>query len=270
VFHLINNNIMSGSLLEGFSNVSQGDVGMAMQVAKVLPAIVNFSQANKAKKQEKEYLGKIKELEENRQAIPNPYVNIKNPYANLAVATQAARIKAEETDKALANTLDTLRETGASAGGATALAQAAAKSKQEVSAGIEKQEMANEVLRAKGEMAVMQADASGKIFTFKAQEDRDNVQLDRLQSLANLEAQRRQQGQAVGIGSVMSGLKGASGLIKPQGGSNTISGNEMSFLDNSPISNPEYGFGNVPDGTIYGNDQFGNEMSFAPGTEIGG
>lgn len=66
-------------------------------------------------------------------------------------------------------------------------------------------------------MAVMQADASGKIFTFNAQEARDNILLDRYQSLANLEAQRRQQGQAVGIGSVMSGLKGASGLIKPQG-----------------------------------------------------
>ena len=226
---------MSGSLLEGFSNVSQGDVGMAMQVAKVLPAIVGFSQANKAKKQEKEYLGKIKELEENRQAIPNPYANIKNPYANLAVATQAARIKAEETDKALANTLDTLRETGASAGGATALAQAAAKSKQEVSASIEKQEQANEVLRARGEMAVMQADASGKIFTFKSQEARDNAQLDRLQSLANLEAQRRQQGQAVGIGSVMSGLKGGSGLIKPQGSSST-SNIDASSLGLDPVN----------------------------------
>ena len=34
-------------------------------------------------------------------------------------------MQAEEADIALANTLDTLRATGASAGGATALAQAA-------------------------------------------------------------------------------------------------------------------------------------------------
>jgi len=225
-----------GDISSFFSNLDPEQVKMGLEIAKVVPGIMGANQANKAKNKEKEYLGKIKELEKNRQAIPNPYANIKNPYANLAVATQAARIKAEETDKALANTLDTLRETGASAGGATALAQAAAKSKQEVSAGIEKQEQANEVLRAKGEMAVMQADASGKIFTFNAQEARDNAQLDRLQSLANLEAQRKQQGQAVGIGSVMSGLKGASGLIKPQGGSNASSGIDASSLGLDPVN----------------------------------
>ncbi len=218
-----------GDLSSFFSNLDPEQVKMGLEIAKVVPGIIGANQANKAKNKEKEYLGKIKELEKNRQAIPNPYANIKNPYANLAVATQAARIKAEETDKALANTLDTLRETGASAGGATALAQAAAKSKQEVSAGIEKQEQANEVLRAKGEMAVMQADASGKIFTFNAQEARDNILLDRYQALANMEAQKRQQGQAVGIGSVMSGLKGASGLIKPQGA-------DASYMSNASVS----------------------------------
>ena len=40
-----------------------------------------------------------------------------NPMANLGVATQAAEMQAEEADIALANTLDTLRATGAGAGG---------------------------------------------------------------------------------------------------------------------------------------------------------
>ena len=101
---------------------------IASLAAKVLPGIMGANQRNKAATREKEYNDKIKEIESNRQSIPNPYANIRNPYANLSVATQAADIKSEETDKALANTLDTLRETGASAGGATALAQAAAKS----------------------------------------------------------------------------------------------------------------------------------------------
>ena len=52
-----------------------------------------------------------------------------NPFGNLGVATQAAEIQMEQSDIALANTLDTLRSTGASAGGATALAQAALQSK---------------------------------------------------------------------------------------------------------------------------------------------
>ena len=83
-----------------------------------------------------------------RQPITNPYATtmnmsglakdlsgmINNPYANLGVATQAAEMQFEEADMALANTLDTLRATGASAGGATALAQAALRSKKDISA----------------------------------------------------------------------------------------------------------------------------------------
>ena len=74
-----------------------------------------------------------------------------NPFGNLAVATQAAEIQMEQSDVALANTLDTLRATGAGAGGATALAQAALKSKQGVAASIEQQEVANQDKAAQGE-----------------------------------------------------------------------------------------------------------------------
>jgi hypothetical protein len=107
-------------------------------------------------------------LEKNRQAIINPYAatknlsgmakdlsaNIKNEYANLGVATQAAKMQAEEADLSLANTLDTLRSTGSSAGGATALAQAALQSKKQVSASIESQEAQNEKLKAQGAQEV--------------------------------------------------------------------------------------------------------------------
>ncbi len=82
---------------------------------------------------------------------------VSNPYANLGVATQAAEMQAEEADIALANTLDTIRASGAGAGGATALAQAALKSKQGVSASIEQQEAQNQKLRAEGETQKQQA-----------------------------------------------------------------------------------------------------------------
>ena len=99
-----------------------------------------------------------------RAVIPNPYANVKNlsslakdlsgnisnPFASLGVATKAAEIQMEQSDIALANTLDTLRATGASAGGATALAQAALQSKQGVASSIEKQEAQNEKLKAQG------------------------------------------------------------------------------------------------------------------------
>ena len=58
-----------------------------------------------------------------------------------------AEMQIEEADIALANTLDTLRATGAGAGGATALAQAALQSKKGVAASIEQQESQNEKLR---------------------------------------------------------------------------------------------------------------------------
>jgi hypothetical protein len=62
-----------------------------------------------------------------------------NPMANLSVATQATEMQIEQTDQALANTLDTLRQTGGGAGSATALAQAALESKKNVAADIEAQ-----------------------------------------------------------------------------------------------------------------------------------
>ncbi len=89
-----------------------------------------------------------------------------NPFANLTVADQAAQMQAQQTDLALASTLDTLRATGSGAGGATALAQAALQSKQGVAASIAQQEARNEQLRAQGEarlqQQIAQAEAQGR------------------------------------------------------------------------------------------------------------
>jgi uncharacterized membrane protein len=87
---------------------------------------------------------------------------ISNPFANLSVATGAAEMKIEQADISLANTLDTVRATGAGAGGATALAQAALQSKKGVAASIESQEAQNEKLRAQGEQQMEQAQVAQK------------------------------------------------------------------------------------------------------------
>jgi len=79
-----------------------------------------------------------------------------NTFANLQVATQAADLQAQQTDQALANTLSTIRATGAGAGGATAIAQAALQSKQSIAATIEQQEARNTQLRAQGQQQVEQ------------------------------------------------------------------------------------------------------------------
>ena len=161
---------------------------------------------------------RLAELENSRQAIVNPYENmenlssiasdtsgnLKNRYANIGVATQAAEMQIEEADISLANTLDTLAATGASAGGATALAQAALQSKKSVSASIEQQEVANQqnaaaaqgqIDQAKmGEQQRLQninmseaqrmqnAEAQGADYVFKATEIRQGEGLDRAQT----------------------------------------------------------------------------------------
>ena len=89
---------------------------------------------------------------------------------------------------------DTLQATGQGAGGATALAQAALRSKRGISADIAKQEAENEVARAQGEFNAqtmrfnearrMQAmTAQGRQYMFETQENRDIAQLDRLAGL---------------------------------------------------------------------------------------
>jgi len=178
-------------------------------------AVLAGSQARKQKKQEEKYANQLRELESNRQEIIDPSDAVKdmssqiqNPYANLQVATQAAEMQATQADISLANTLDQLRATGAGAGGATALARAAAQSKREVSASIESQEAANARLRATGEQQrqqmvlgeqarVQAAQMAGAQYAFGAQEQREMMKLDRVagqqQNAAFLRAQYQQQ-----------------------------------------------------------------------------
>lgn len=154
--------------------------------------------ARRARREAAKLEKKLTELEKNRQEIINPYEGVQdlssmlsNPFANLSVATQAAEIQMEQSDIALANTLDTIRATGASAGGATALAQAALQAKKGVAASIEGQEVANEKQRAAGEATLQQqkmseqqrlqqADVAGRQFVFGMTEQREQQQLDRV------------------------------------------------------------------------------------------
>ena len=174
---------------------------------------------------------KLTNLENSRQDIIDPSVGVTNlsglaqdlsgqltnPMANLSVATQAAEMQVEQADISLANTLDTLKATGAGAGGATALAQAALQSKKGVSASIEQQEANNERLRAQGEQQMQQLkmaeqqrvqglqireggrvqglEMQGRQFAFQTQENREMQQLDRVSAqISGAEARQSQAG----------------------------------------------------------------------------
>ena len=189
---------------------------IAGSIAKTVPAIMGIHQANKAKNAIEGpggYQEKLENLERNRQELVNPYATISNPYANLQVATKAAEMQAEQTDIALANTLDTLRQTGA--GGATALAQAALKSKQGISATIQQQEAQNQRLQAQGQAQVDMAKARGAAGIMGMQERREEAQLDRLQGQIDLAQQQRAAGSAVAASAGASALGGLASLMKP-------------------------------------------------------
>jgi len=170
-------------------------------VSSIVGGLFGSSAAKKAAaaaaREKRRLQGKLNRLENNRQEVVNPYENvtslssmITNPFANLGVATGAAEIKIEEADISLANSLDTIRATGASAGGATALAQAALQSKKGVAASIEQQEKTNEDKAAAGkqqmerakmseEQRIQSAEAAGKQFVFGATESREQGAIDR-------------------------------------------------------------------------------------------
>jgi hypothetical protein len=161
---------------------------------------VQIYQSNKRQKEynkkQADNMLRINQLKASRAEIPDlsePIQDLSgtlsNPYANLSVATKAAEIQMEQSDIALANTLDTIRATGMGAGGATALAQAALQSKNAVAASIETQEAKNAELAAKGQQnleflqmqekqRVQAAEVDALTYSFEAQEARTNADLD--------------------------------------------------------------------------------------------
>jgi len=191
---------------------------------------INAATANRkaklAEAKQRQLEQQLKNFEQNRQAVINQADNIRalksqvfNPYANLAVATKAADQQIQQTDQALANTLDSINRAGTGAGSATALAQMAAKSKAQISASLEKQEVANQKLRLEGEAGVQeakmkleQAALKEEVAAYDRQEERDLTTLDRLATLG-----QNQQAQAMAYGqdatqSLMGGIESGVSL----------------------------------------------------------
>lgn len=228
-------------------------------LGSIAGSIFGASRAKKAERAAKAQAAKLNaelaSLESQRQGIINPYENTKdlsglvkdtsgamsNQFANLGVAVKAAEMQIETADISLANTLDVLRETGNSAGGATALAQAALKSKQGVTANIEAQEAENQKMKAQGEQQLQQvkmaeaqriqaaqlsegqrvqtSDAAGKAFMFNAREDREMQKINRVAGQLSGAQQQAAQARADYTGAITSGIKGLSSVASSYLGS---------------------------------------------------
>jgi hypothetical protein len=237
--------------------------GVASLGGAAIGAIGAGRRAKKARREANRLGNELKTLEKNRQEIINPYEGVKdlsgmitdlsgkitdtshlasNAFKDLGVATKSAEIQMEQSDIALANTLDALQSSGASAGGATALAQAALKSKQGVAANIEQQEAQNEKLRAQGEQELsrvkmaeaqriqqaqfgeaqrvqaglmgeagrlQQAEVSGAKYMYEEQERRETEQMNRIQAQMTGQQQAQAQARSDQAGAIASGVTGA-------------------------------------------------------------
>jgi len=206
---------MYGAIIGGVASIAGGLFGSSAAKKREIAA----------RRERRRLQNKLNTLEANRQEIVNPYQDlssmISNPFANLSVATGAAEMKIEEADISLANTLDTMRATGASAGGATALAQAALQSKKGVAASIEMQEKQNEDKRATGEkqkqdalIAESKRVQEGEAYEFNLRENRQVAELDRTAALlggakqAEAQAQSDRTGAMTGMFGSLAGIAG--------------------------------------------------------------
>jgi len=211
--------------------VAAAAIGGVIAIGKgIFGSLSARKQRKKAESRASQLKKEIELAESKRADIINPYEGFTDissmasdvsdmatiPQMNLAVATKGAEMQIEEADIALANTLDTLAASGASAGGATALAQMALKSKEGVAAGIEQQEADNlkaaEENRIEGQLRVedmkmqeatrlqglqmagaerMQgAEMAAKTFKYQEEEKRSMQKLNRLS--AQLHGQEQQ------------------------------------------------------------------------------
>jgi hypothetical protein len=216
--------------------------------ASIFSAVSAGKRAKRAQREKTRLTGELDTLEKNRQSIINPYEGVtdlsamvsdlssiaSNPFDSLSVSTAGAEMQAEQTDLALANTLDTLRSTGASAGGATALARMALESKKGISASIEMQEANNNQLRAQGEQnlqatklseakrvqgalmgeagRMQQTEVSGKEFVYSETERRETEQLNRKQAQITGQAQAAAQARSDQSAAISSGLTAAGDI----------------------------------------------------------
>lgn len=138
-------------------------------------------------------------------AVTNAQAGLSNEFANQRVATGAAEFQAQQQDQSQANILDAIVQGGGGAGAnATALAQQAAQSNQQISAGLQQQETANQQASAQGAQRVGELQAQGEAqrqqlfgvgqqYTLGLQEARDTSEL---AGLGNLYAGAQQSANA--------------------------------------------------------------------------
>lgn len=189
----------------------------AQVIGGLIGAAASASQARRSQRKANEFQKQLDNALADRPEVTNLSGQIQNQYANLQVATGAAEMQAEETDISLANTLDTLRATGMGAGGATALAQAALRSKRGVASSIQQQEARNAELRAQGAQQAQRERVAQQNREFDIRDARSQQAIDRAANLLdaqNYQTQMARQAANASLGSALGTAGGTLGAAK--------------------------------------------------------
>ena len=165
------------------------------------PVIMGMYASHKANEAAEDQAREKRDLQRELEALESSRQQIRNPYDNLAVATQAAEIKMEEVDYNLSATLDTIQAMGAGASTATALAREANKAKLQIAADLEKQEVDNQKLKAQGDQ-----------FVFTTQENREMQKLDRTAGLLDRATLQEMQYRSDAISALSGGVSGGANV----------------------------------------------------------
>lgn len=156
-----------GALVGGLGQMAGGIIGSGKRRREAAAAQAQFAQA---------------QSNFATQQMTNQFSGLENPFEDLTVNQQASQFQAQQTDQALAQALDAAALTGGS-GGAQAIADAALRAKQGISADLAKQEQANARLAAQAQAQM----------DFQAAQSADDIQLrnyTRSQQMLNLASGR--------------------------------------------------------------------------------
>ena len=114
----------------------------------------------------------------------NPYAGLENVAEDLTINQDAAQFQAQQTDAALAQSMQAAVASGGAPGGAQAIAQAALQSKRGVAADIARQEQANQMAQVNQAGRLQQLEAQGE-------EDLQSQQYIRQGELLNMASGRK-------------------------------------------------------------------------------
>ena len=197
-----------GSIIGGVANVAGSLIGRGARKSEAKSAAAEFAAQRSA----------LMNTE-----FTNVYSGLENVAEDLTINQQASQFQAQQTDAALAQAMQAAVASGGAAGGAQAIAAAALKSKQGISADIARQEQANEMMRVKQAANLQTLEAQGE-------EDLQTANYEKQQDFLKLASARKQQADAAvaqsnkqlfgGLGQIAGGIAG--GGLAPVG--NAIKG----------------------------------------------